>query len=324
MNVRNAGLLSFFIILSISTAIAKADTVQFPSMPLRVIVPTGSGGPSDLCMRAIAPAMQARLGQPLIVENISGATGNIGLTRVASAKPDGYTIAVPSAGNTASFASRPDISFDVLNKLKPVGKICNSALTLAVSPALGIATAEDLVRYGKANPGKLTFGSIGLGSSQHLVGEMFAAATGISMQHIPFRGEAPAAMEIRAGRVQMMFMAGAKPFIDGHLVIGLATTNKETWAPMPGLPSIGKSVVPGFSYNGWNGLMVPLGTPDAIVQKISRALVESLKDPKVRAIILSMGNMPGSGTPEELAEQLRQDQTMFKQIIQERHLTFAE
>jgi tripartite-type tricarboxylate transporter receptor subunit TctC len=331
MNLRRAILLcsaSVAIVTMHNAAVAAkpdaASIASYPNTPIRVIVPTGSGGPSDLCMRAIAPAMQARLGQSMIVENITGATGNVGLNRVSSAAPDGYTIAVPSAGNTAGFAARPDISFDVLNGLKPVGKICNSALTLVVSPELGVKTAEELVAYGKANPGKLTFGSIGFGSSQHLVGEMFAAATGIKMQHIPFRGEAPAAMEIRAGRVQMMFMAGAKPFIDGHLVVGLATTNQTAWAPMPDLPTIGKSVVPGFTYNGWNGLMVPVGTPDAIVQKISRALVDSLKDPKVRATIMSMGNVPGAGTPEELAAQLRTDQTMFKQIINERHLTFSD
>jgi tripartite-type tricarboxylate transporter receptor subunit TctC len=121
-----------------------------------------------------------------------------------------------------------------------------------------------------------------------------------------------------------MFMAGAKPFIDGHQVVGLATTNKGPWAPMPDLPSLGSSVIPGFSYNGWNGLMVPVGTPDAIVQKLSAALVDALKDEKVRTIIMTMGNMPGTGTPEELAEQLRMDQTMFKRIVDERHLKFDE
>lgn len=312
------------VFLAALTALALANAAAFPDMPIRVVVPTGSGGPSDLCMRAIAPVMQRQLGQPLVVENVTGATGNIGLMRVASANADGYTVVVPSAGNTANFAARPASSFDVTGKLKPVGKICNSALTLVVSPGLGITTVEELIRYGKANPGKLSFGSIGVGSSQHLVGEMFAAATGINMVHVPFRGEAPAAMEIKAGRVQLMFMAGAKPFIDSHLVVGLATTNKETWAPIPTLPTLGKSVIPGFSYNGWNALMVPPGTPDAVVQKLSNALVETLKDDKVRAIILSMGNIPGAGTPVELAAQLRSDQTMFRKIIDDRHLVFPD
>jgi tripartite-type tricarboxylate transporter receptor subunit TctC len=311
-------------ILMQSPLAAQAQSDAYPNAPIHIVVSSAAGGPSDMCMRAIAPAMQARLGQTLIIENVTGATGNIGMQRVASSPADGYNLAMTSSQATANEVTRPGSSFDIFKGLKPIGKICTAAFTLAVSPALGITTAEELVKYGKANPGKLTFASIGLGSGNHLVGEMFAAATGIKMQHIPFRGEAPAAMEIKAGRVQMMFMAGAKPFMDSNMVVALATTNKEAWPPMPTLPPIGKSVVPGFSYNGWNGLMAPPGTPDAVVQKISRALVETLKDPKVRALILSMGNVPGTGTPEELAEQLRTDQTMFKQIIDERHLKFED
>ncbi|HEY4319126.1 MAG TPA: tripartite tricarboxylate transporter substrate-binding protein [Herbaspirillum sp.] len=323
MNIRTVKTLSLGAVLTLSAFAAGAEDA-YPNAPVHVIVSSAAGGPSDMCMRAVAPGLQARLGQTIIVENVTGATGNIGMQRVASSPADGYNLAMTSSQATANEVTRPKSSFDIFKGLKPVGKVCTAAFTLAVSPSLGIATAEDLVKYGKANPGKLTFGSIGLGSGNHLVGEMFAAATGIKMQHIPFRGEAPAAMEIKAGRVQMMFMAGAKPFIDSNMVVGLATTNKESWAPIPSLPPIGKSVVPGFSFNGWNGLMVPLGTPDAVVQKVSRALVETLKDPKVRAVILSMGNVPGAGTPDELAEQLHTDQTMFKQIIDERHLKFED
>lgn len=322
MKFRKAEL--FFLVLMLSCLTVKAEPATFPNRPIRVIVPTASGGPSDLCMRAVAQAMQARLGQPLIIVNVTGATGNIGLSQVASVEPDGYTLAVPSSASTANLVSRPKTSFDIESGLKPVGKICNATFTLVVSPSLGINTAEELVRYGKANPGKLSFGSQGYGSGNHLAGEMFAAATGIEMLHVPFRGEAPAAMEIGAGRVQVMFMAGAKPFIDGHLVIGLATTNKEPWPPMPNLPPIGKSVLPGFSYNGWNGLMAPPGTPDAIVQRISKALMESLQDEKVRSLIQSMGNMPGAGTPEELGDQVRSDLIMFRKIVKERNLTFPD
>ncbi len=314
----------FFLALMLSSLAVKAQQAAFPNKPIRVIVPTASGGASDLCMRAVAQAMQARLGQPLVIVNVTGATGNIGLNQVASAEPDGYTLVVPSSAGTANQVSRPKTSFDIENGLKPIGKICIATFTLVVSPNLGINTAEELVRYGKANPGKLSFGSQGYGSGNHLAGEMFAAATGIDMLHIPFRGEAPAAIEIGAGRVQMMFMAGAKPFIDGKLVVGLATTNKEPWPPMPNLQPIGKSVLPGFSYNGWNGLMAPPGTPDAVVRRLSRALVESLQDEKVRSLIQSMGNMPGAGTPDELAEQVRSDLVMFKNIVKERNLTFPD
>ncbi|VCU68633.1 Tripartite tricarboxylate transporter family receptor [Pigmentiphaga humi] len=305
---------------------ASAGAAGYPDRPIRFIVPTGSGGPSDLCMRTVAQAMQARLGQTVIVENVTGATGNIGLVRVASAEPDGYTVSVPSAANTANFITRPKLSFDVEGKLKPVGKICVSGLSLVVSPKLGVNTVADLVRYGRDNPGKLTFGSIGSGSSQHLMAEMFAAATGLSLVHVPFRGEAPAAAEIASGRVSMMFMAGAKPFLDGGLVTGVATTNHETWPPIPDLPPIQGTLpeLAGFSFNGWNGLMVPQGTPDSVVRKLSDALQYALKDEKTRRVIATMGNVPGAGTPEDLAGQLQSDRKMFQAIIDKRKLSFDE
>jgi tripartite-type tricarboxylate transporter receptor subunit TctC len=296
----------------------------FPTKPIKVVVPTASGGPSDTCMRAVAQAMQTILGQSITIENVTGATGSIGLNKVASGPADGYTLVVPSAANTASLATRPNNSFDVMTGFRPIGKICNATQTLVVAPTLGIKSVEELIKYAKANPGKLSFGSIGIGSSQHLVGEMFAVATDIDMQHIPFRGEALAATEIAAGRVQLMFMAGAKPFMDSKLVVGLATTNKDTWAPMPNLPSLAKTSVPGFTYNGWNGIMAPAGTPDQVIQVLSKALAEALKEEKVRAVISSMGNMPGLGTPEELSEQMKSDIFMFKKIMKDRNLNFNE
>src|SRR5450631_4057421 len=258
--------------IGVSLMTGTAAAAAFPEKPIRVIVPTAIGGPSDLCIRTVADAMYAHLGQPLVVENITGATGNIGLERVGGAAPDGYTLSQASAANTANWAARPKSSFDIVNGLKPIGKVCVAALTLVVAPGLGVKTVEEFLRYAKANAGRLSYGSIGYGSSQHLVTEMFAAMTGLDMVHVPFRGEPPVATEMAAGRIQMMFMAGAKPFIDGGLLVGLATTNRDTWGPMPSLPPIGKSALPGFSYNGWNGLLAPKGTPDAIIKRLSDAL----------------------------------------------------
>ena len=305
-------------------SIALAQSVNYPSKPIKVIVPTGSGGPSDTCMRAVAQAMQNILGQSLVIENVTGATGNIGISKVMSSGADGYTLLVPSAANTSSFVTRPQTSTDLEANFKPIGKICNATQTLVVAPSLGVKTAEEFIHYAKLNPGKISYASIGFGSSQQLVAEMFASAANIEMQHIPFRGESAAAIEISSGRVQLMFMAGAKPFMDSRLVVGLATTNKDTWSPMANLPSLNKTVLPGFTYNGWNGLMAPMGTPDGVIHALSKALSESLKDEKVRSIIGNMGNMPGAGTPEELGEQIRSDMNMFKKIIKERHLEFPD
>jgi tripartite-type tricarboxylate transporter receptor subunit TctC len=310
--------------ICISLANGAALAAAFPEKPIRIIVPTAIGGPSDLCIRAATEAMYGNLGQSLVVENVTGATGNIGLERVANAAPDGYTIAQTSTANTANWAARPRAAFDIVNGLKPIGRVCVAAFTLAVAPALGVRTVEEFIRYAKANPGKLSYGSIGYGSSQHLVGEMFAAITGLDILHVPFRGESAVAPEMAAGRIHMMFMAGAKPFIDGGLLVGLATTNRDTWPPMPSLPPIGKSALPGFSYNGWNGLMAPKGTPDAVVKRLSEALSRALADEKVRATIRSLGNEPGAGTPEDLAAQVRWDISNFRRIIDERRLVFPD
>ena len=308
----------------ISVSIVANAVAAYPEKPIRIVVPTAVGGPSDLCIRAVADAMSADLGQPIVVENVTGATGNIGLQRVATAAPDGYTLSQASAANTANVAARPASSFDIVNGMKPVGKVCVAAFTLAVAPSLGVKTVDDFIRYAKANSGKLAYGSIGHGSSQHLVAEMFGAVIGVNMLHVPFRGEAAAATEMGGGRVHMMFMAGAKPFMDSGLVVGLATTNQDTWPAIPTLTPIGRTALPGFSYNGWNGLFAPKGTPDAAIQRVSAALVKALRTEKARAAIRTLGNEPGEGTPTELTAQVQSDITKFKRIIDERKLTFPE
>jgi len=157
------------------------------------------------------------------------------------------------------------------------------------------------------------------------VGEMFASLTGLDLVHVPYRGESAVAPEMAAGRIHMMFMAGAKPFIDGNLIVGLATTNRETWGPMPALPPIGKSsALAGFAYNGWNGLLAPKGTPEAVVRRVNEALNYALATEKVGAIIRTLGNEPGPGTPDDLATQIRDDLLKFRRIIEERRLTFPE
>lgn len=310
---------------SIALAAGAASAATFPDKPIRVVVPSGAGGPAELCLRAVTDAMRADLGQHIVIENVPGATGNIGLERVHNATHDGYTLSQASAANTANIAARPKVAFDILNNLKPVGKVCQASFTLAVAPSLNVKTVDEFIRYAKTQQGKVSFGSIGHGSSQHLVGEMFAAATGLDLTHVPYRGEALVVPEMAAGRIQMMFMAGAKPFLDGGLITGIATTNRDTWPPIPNLQPIGKtSALPGFSYNGWNGLFAPKGTPDAAIRRLSAALTKALADDKVRATIRTLGNEPGSGTPEELAATVRSDLVNFRRIIDQRKLAFPE
>lgn len=315
--------LSFLAVCSFPLSAAAAE---FPDKPVRIIIPTAAGGPSDGCMRTIAPALQKHLGQNVVIENVTGATGNIGLAKVASASADGYTVALPSAGNSANFITRPKRSFDLEGQLVPIGTTCLTAHTLVVSPHLNIKTVAELVKYGKDHPGALTFGSIGAGSSQHLMAEIFAAATGLKLVHVPFRGESAAITEIAAGRVSMAFMAGAKPFIDGGLVVPLATTNAEHWPPQPELQSLRHALpeLANVSYNGWSGLMAPRGTPAAAVDKLGAALQAALQDKGVREGLIRIGSMAASGKAADLTRQLQFDTERFKRVIDERKLTFED
>jgi tripartite-type tricarboxylate transporter receptor subunit TctC len=310
---------------ALAWAIASICAGQgYPERPIRIIVPTAAGGVADVCIRAAAEPMRLILGQPIVIENITGATGDIGLRRAVAAGADGYTLVQASAANTANQAARPRIAFDLAGELRPIGKCGISAFTLAVAPSLGVRTTEEFIEYAKRNQGKVVFASIGHGSSQHLVAEMFASLTKLDMIHVPYRGEAAAAQDMIAGRVHMMFMAGARTFVESGKLIALATTNKETWPSMPQVVPIGKSALPGFAYNGWNGLLAPKGTPDAIVARLSAALVHALADEKVRATLRAIGFETGKGTPEDFAEQIRWDLANFRRIISERQLTFPE
>ena len=303
---------------------ARSDQ-PYPSRPISIVVPQAAGGASDVTARAVAERMRSALGQPFVVENRAGATGDIGIRSVAVSQPDGYTLVQVSAANTANQSARPARAYPISEQLRPIGRTGISAFSLVVPKSLGIATLADFIGHAKARPGQLAYASIGYGSSQHLVMEMFCAAAGLSLNHVPYRGETAATPDLMAGRVQAMFMAGAKTLLPGGSVVALGTTNRTPWPSLPDLPPLG--TLPGlreFHYNGWNGLMAPLKTPDAIVNKVSHALVAALREDSMLATLRTIGFEPGPGTPQDMAEQIRTDLVNFKRIISERHLTFPD
>ncbi|MDB5856424.1 MAG: extracytoplasmic binding receptor [Ramlibacter sp.] len=310
--------------LSLAPLAGEALAQEYPNKPIRLIGTTQPGGGADVCARLVAERLRELLGVAVLVENQTGATGNIALQSTSRAPADGYTLAFPTAANTANLAARPKQAFDILGELRPVGKVGVAAFTLAVSPALGVSTVEQFIEQARRRK-DLAYASIGHGSSQHLVAEMFCDAAKVDMTHVPYRGEAAAMQDLMSGRVHAMFMAGAKPMMDAGKVVGLATTNKTRWPAIPELRPIGE--VPslrGFYYNGWNGVMAPKDTPDAVIQKLSAALGKALQDEKLRAGLRGAGYEAGAGASAEMAEQLQWDVGNFKRIIAERKLTFPE
>jgi tripartite-type tricarboxylate transporter receptor subunit TctC len=298
-----------------------ASAQAFPSKPVKIIVPFPPGGPADTAVRAVQPGMEKLLGQPIIIENMGGAAGSIGLNRVKQAEPDGYTLIQAASPHTTTAAVKPG-SIDLLRDFAPIGQTGNSTFTLVVSPSLGVQTLAELIARAKSKPGELKFGSVGNGSSQHLVAEMLIAATKIELTHVPYRGEAPSVPDLVTGRVDLMFMASAKQYIDGGQVIGIGVTAAEPWFNLPGIKPLSQQGLTGFVVDGWNGLMAPKATPPAVVAKLSDALSAALKaDGAVRAFD-AMGFKPGDGRPGPMAKQIEDDMRIFTTVIRERNLKF--
>ncbi len=310
--------------LSLAACLSCAHAQSFPSHPIRVIVPFSAGAGADINARLASEGMSENLGVPVVVENITGATGNIGMDRAAKAAPDGYTLFLASAINTSNYAARPESTQDLLSLFKPIGKIGDNAFALVVSPKSGIKTLSDLITLAKAKPGALAYGSAGIGSSHHFVSEMFRAATGIDVIHIPYRGEGDMIAEVIAGRLAFSFIVTARPFLERGQLSALATTAPGPWPLLKDVPPLSSLGYPGFEQTGWNGFMVTKATPDEIVGKLSQSLNKALKTEKLRTAQASTGFMPANGSPEEMAQQIQNDLQKFRQVIIDRKLKFTE
>lgn len=295
---------------------------QFPVKPIRIIVPFPPGGPADTAVRVTLPGMEQVLGQSIIIENMGGAAGAIGLTRVLQAEPDGYTLLQAASPHTTTAVVRPAANIDLLRDFVPIGQTGNSVYALCASTALGAKTLAEVIARAKEKPGELKFGSVGVGSAHHLVTEIFKSAAGIELTHVPYRGEAPAIIDLTAGRIDLMFLTTAKPLIDGGQVIGLGVTSAEPWFNLPQLKPLSELGLKDLVVPGWNGLMAPKATPPAVVAKLSEALSAGLKTEAAIRALNGIGFKPGNGTPEPMRLQIIRDMELFQKVVRERNLKF--
>jgi tripartite-type tricarboxylate transporter receptor subunit TctC len=313
---RTAGL------LAASLAPFRALAQQFPSKPIRIIVPFPPGGPADTAVRIPQAGMEKALGQSIVIENVPGAAGGVGAVRAKQSEPDGYTLLQAASPHISNAAIKPDANVDLLRDFVPIGQTGISVYTLCASKALGAKTLAEVIALAKAKPGELKIGSVGVGSAHHLIAEMLKSAAGIELNHIPHRGEATAIPDLISGRIDLMFLTTAKPLIDGGQVIGIGVTWDEPWFNLPDIKPLSALGLKGFVVPGWNGLMAPKGTPPAVVAKLSEALSAALNtEASVRAFN-AMGFKPGAGTPEPMARQITHDMELFTRVIRERKLKF--
>jgi tripartite-type tricarboxylate transporter receptor subunit TctC len=313
---------STMLLLALTCFIGSANAQTYPGKPIKYIVPFPPGGPLDVFSRVLAPFLSESIGQPVVVENIAGANASIGLDRVAKAAPDGYTIGL---GNTGGLAINPALYGDKLpyNPVKdfsPLSLAVTYVNILVVDPKLPLKSVADLVAYAKSNPTKVSFGSAGNGSSNHLSGELLKSLTGAPMEHIPYKGSAQALTDVIAGRLTFMFDAlnTSLPQIRAGRVRALAVTSSKRSQYVPDVPTMAESGVPGYAEAGsdlWFGIVGPAGMPRPIVEKLNQHLVRVLNSPEMEEKVKAQFLEVRSSTPEEFQHVLQVDNVKWSRIV---------
>jgi len=291
---------------------------QWPTKPVRWVIPYAAGGFSDIRARKIGVDLARLLGQPVVVENRAGAGGVVGTDAVAKAAPDGYTIGM---GNLAPLAVNlslmKKLPYDPSKDVQAVILLEKGPLILTAGPGLKANSVAELIAYAKANPGKLTFASSGIGGAHHLSGEMLRQRTGIDIVHIPYKGGAPAAADVMAGHVPMMFELGyaALPSVRAGKVRALAVTSTTRMALLPDVPTLAEAGLPGFESTNWQGVIVPAGTPRAIVERLNRDINAVLAIPQQRESIVANGGEVAGGTPEAFRDFIRSETVKWGEVV---------
>jgi tripartite-type tricarboxylate transporter receptor subunit TctC len=291
---------------------------KYPSKTITFICPYSAGGNSDQRSRQIGRFLSTALNQPVIVDNKAGAGGNLGTEMIVRAKPDGYTIGM---GNFAPLAVNPsmfkNMRFDPVKDLAPVCLIEKGPLILMVRPDSPFKSVNDIIAAAKSKPGQLSFASGGIGGSHHLSGELFKSISGVLITHIPYKGGAPATVDLMGGQVDMMFeqMYAAAPSIQAGKLRALAITSKVRSPLFPNVPTMIEAGVPGFEVQNWQGLVVPAGTPAAIINALNATTNKALADPMIREQMLSQGNEIGGGTPEQFAALIKSEAARWGKLV---------
>ncbi|HUW36381.1 MAG TPA: tripartite tricarboxylate transporter substrate binding protein [Rhodocyclaceae bacterium] len=302
---------------ALALAAAGASAQDYPTHPVKIIVPFAAGGPADIYARFIAQRLETTLKQPFVVEDHPGAGSIIGTDIVAKSPADGYTLLLISNTHTVNeslFAKKP---FKLMRDFVPIAPLNYSDLVLVVNPSVHVKTLQDLIKLAKAKPGVLTFASSGPGTPYHMAGELFKAMAGISILHVPYRGSSGARTDVLGGQVNMMFDAVTTMtgFVRTGKVRALATTGLTRSAVLPDVPTMSEAGVPGYQAVIWLGLVAPVGTPAAIVSKLNAEITKIVAEPEVRAQWAKQGASPMSMTPAEFADYINKDIVKWARIV---------
>jgi tripartite-type tricarboxylate transporter receptor subunit TctC len=304
-------------LLAANDAAAQAT---YPNKTITIIVPFSAGGTTDILARIIGQGLNKELGQSVVIDNRAGAGGNIGGQLAARAAPDGYTLFMGTVGthaiNAALYKKMP---FDPVKDFTPLTRVAMVPNLLVANPAQPFKTVKELIAYGKANPGKLNFGSSGSGSSIHLSGELFKSMAGVDMVHVPYKGSAPAVTDLLGNQIAIMFdnLPSAIQHVRSGKLRAIAVTTAKRSPELPDVPTIAEAGVPGYEATSWFGMFAPAGTPPDVVAKLNTALAKVLADAEVKKKIAGQGGEPYAEKPEQFADFIRKESVKWSKVVKD-------
>lgn len=311
----------FLLPLGLSASPTYAD--NYPSRPIRLIVPYAPGGSADIVARRISDEWAKALGGGMYIENKAGAGGNIGVDAVAKAEPDGYTIGLQTVSlaiNPSIFAKMP---YDTLKDLAQISTVATSQHVLVVNPNFAAKNTKDLVALAKANPGKFNYGSAGSGSTFHMAAELFKSVAAVDITHVPYKGGGPALIDTISGQVDMCFpvLSAATQHVKAGKLNAIGVTGPKRSPLMPDVPTLAESGVPGYSFETWFIVFAPAATPKPLIDKLNAALVKALNGPVLKERMIKEGFDPDPSTPAEAKAKLQKELGIWSKLVKERGIT---
>ena len=310
-------ILSFLAALAGCAAVLPAAAQTWPARPVKLIVPFPPGGGNDVYARELGQALQRRLGQPFVVDNRGGAAGNIGISAAANSPADGYTLLVVSNTLVTNPALSANAPYDIYKDFIPISLAANLPVALVAGPQVKQKNLKDFIAYAKEHPGKVTYGSAGVGAPHHLTTEYFASKAGVQLLHVPFKGQGQIVPELLAVRVDTAFLAIASvmQFLETGKLHGIALAGRERMPIAPKLPTLAEEGLPGVSVDWWLGVLAPAGTPKDIVRKLSTEIMALNQQPEFKARLAQQGIDVVGSSPEQFAAVLREEVPRWKEVV---------
>lgn len=309
-----------------SFAVAATAWAQYPTRSIKLIVPFSAGGSTDIIARLTAVQLGKELGQPVVVENVGGAAGALGTMQVKNAAPDGYTLLIATVSTMIVYpAAHPKPQY-ALDDFVPITNIASMPNIMTVTPSFPAKDLKEFIAVLKANPGKYSYATSGIGSINHMLGESFQAYSGTKLIHVPYKGSGPAMQDVMGGQVDILFdqFPSSKPHVDSGKLKAIGAMSPQKIPGYPQVMTMEDGGLKGFTDEAWYGMLAPKGTPPDVVAKVTDAMKKTLANPELRAKLEGVGARPVGNSPQEFAAQVRTEQERMKKLVKERNITLQE